>query len=391
MAVSEATERRALQLRLGLFYVSIFTITGVYMPFWPVWLAAHGLTPTELGAVLAMNIVVRLFASPLTAHFADRLGERRRIIIIASGISLISFLFFYVAPGFWSLLLITMVNSTCWAPIVPLGDSLTMYVAYRQRLDYGRIRLWGSVAFIVCALGSGAVINKAEPELIFWLVYAAMAFQFLACFALPDARPPPTPPRQGSPAWPLITSPLFVVFMLSAGLSQASHALLNGFATLHWQSLGLGDFAIGLLWSEGVTAEVLLFAVGAALLRRIGPTRMLLLGAGAATVRWLGNGFDPGLPALIVLQALHGLSFGAMHLGMMHFITQSVAPRMSASAQSLTAATATGGLTGAAMFACGPLYAALGGGAFFVMAAMAAIGTLGLVVLALTWRGRRIE
>jgi PPP family 3-phenylpropionic acid transporter len=147
---------------------------------------------------------------------------------------------------------------------------------------------------------------------------------------------------------------------------------------------------IGLLWAEGVVAEIILFAVGTTLTRRLGPVNLLLAGAAAGIVRWSATAFTGDLAALVVLQALHAFTFGAAHLGAMHFLAQNVATRLSASAQSLLATFSGGVALGLGMMAAGPLYGALGGRAFLAMALLSAIGAAGTVALALLWRGQRI-
>src|SRR3546814_8893414 len=79
---------------------------------------------------------------------------------------------------------------------------------------------------------------------------------------------------------------------------------------------------IGLLWAEGVIAEVLLFACGAKVVQRLGPARMLLLGALAGVVRWTLLAASTDLAVLFAAQALHAFTFGAAHLGAIAFIAR---------------------------------------------------------------------
>src|SRR5690606_16104494 len=118
-------------------------------------------------------------------------------------------------------------------------------------------------------------------------------------------------------------------------LIQASHGVLYGFGTLHWQSAGHAKDTIGWLWAEGVVAEILLFSFGAAVLRRLGSPSLLMLGGVAAAGRWILLGFSTDLPVLVVAQLLHGLTFGATHLAAIDFLGRAAPPGLSATAQSL--------------------------------------------------------
>ena len=169
-------------------------------------------------------------------------------------------------------------------------------------------------------------------------------------------------------------SRLFVTFLVAAGAVQAAHAAFYTFGTLHWVAQGLSSGWSGALWGIGVAVEIGLMAFSGALVRRIGAAELIALGAVASVLRWLAMGFDPPLAALVVLQALHGLTYGATHIGAFYFMTQSVPGQQAGTAQALYAAIAAGIAMGAAMLLSGQLYAAYGGRAYWAMAAIAAVG-----------------
>ena len=174
-----------------------------------------------------------------------------------------------------------------------------------------------------------------------------------------------------------------VVFLVTASLIQASHAAAYGFATLAWRASGIDDDVIGLLWAEGVLARDRPVRA-----RRPGSPpdsarpRMLAIAAVAGIVRWVGLAVEPGLAWLVVLQALHALTFGAAHLGAMLYLVRAVPPEHSASAQALYSGAAMGLVMGAATILAGALYDDVGAGAFYAMAAMSAGGLAGAALLA---------
>ncbi len=153
------------------------------------------------------------------------------------------------------------------------------------------------------------------------------------------------------------------------------------FGTLHWQARGYSDDLIGVLWAEGVIAEIILFAFGNQVVRRLGAERLILLGGVAAAIRWTVTGFTDALPVLICAQALHAFTFGATHLGAIHFVARVVAPSMSATAQSLYSAAVMGLGLGLMLLISGELYGRFGGGAYYGMAAAGLMGALLAVVL----------
>ncbi len=366
--------------RLALFYGASFAVLGIMLPFWPVWLASRGLDPSEIGLVLALLTAIRIVATPAVAHYADRIGERRRPIIVLAAVSTAAFALFFLARDFWLILVITAVFSFARAGVLPLGESLTMLCVQARGLDYGRLRLWGSLSFIAAAAATGRLLTGRPEDLVFWLVLGALAFSLCSCMALPDARHGKTS-RARAPLIGVLRTKSFVLFLAAAALVQGSHAVYYAFGTLHWRAAGHSDTVIGLLWAEGVIAEIALFALGARVLKVFTPAGLIALGGAAAALRWTVTGASSDLPVLIVTQALHAFTYGAAHLGAIHFVARAVPLSESATAQSLYTAASIGVGLGLAMLASGPLYEAFAGGAYYAMAALGAMGcVLGLIL-----------
>ena len=368
-------------LRLSCFYAAVFAVIGVQLPFWPVWLEARGLNTQEIAVVIAVGVGAKILGNPILTVLADRLGERRRPIVVLAIAATALFALFSRADGFWVILVLNFWYFVAFASMMPLAESLTMLAVRHGGHDYGQIRLWGSIAFIVAAIGAGGLLSGRSSDVLFGTILAANVLTLLAGLLLPDTRPPPVP-RVHMPIVQVLRQPGFAVFLAAATAVQASHAAYYVFGTLHWRAAGYGDAVIGALWAEGVIAEILLFAAGTRVLRSLGPSRLILLGGLAGVVRWSVTGLTTALPALIAAQALHAFTFGAVHLGAIHFIARSVPAEMSATAQGLHSGVVMGLGLGAMLLAVGPLYADVGARAFWVMAASAAIGVLLAVRLA---------
>ncbi len=380
-----ATGRRDTAVRLSAFYAATFLVIGVHMPFWPVWLQAQGLGAAEIGIVLAVSVGAKVLGNPIAAHIADRRGERRRPMIVHALLAALSFALFAAVQGFWPVLAVSLLFFLLWPPLLPLSESLTMLAVRRDGLDYGRIRLWGSIAFILGAVGAGQVLARASPAIVFPLVLAALGGVCVAAFLLPDLRPAVARPARTSILY-VLRGRGFAVFLAAAAAVQASHAVYYGFATLHWRAAGYDDTLIGGLWALGVIAEILLFAAGDRMVRLAGPAWLIGIGGLAGGLRWAVTGSTTELWALVLVQTLHALSFGAVHLGAIHFIARAVPPELSATAQSLYSSVVMGLGLGLMLFAAGPLYAAVGAQAFHAMALSAMLGAALALWLAATLR-----
>jgi MFS transporter, PPP family, 3-phenylpropionic acid transporter len=383
--ISPFSSPRWVAARLSAFYGALFVVVGVVMPFWPVWLASRGLDATQIGTVIAVGLLTRVIASPITAHMADVRGNRHQMMTVLAAGMVGVYALYGVATNFWNILPIAVLSACFFPALMPLAESLTVRAAHVQKLDYGRIRLWGSVTFILTAVLGGLFLKGQSPELIWWMIVSAAFLVFVATFFLPRDQQPKLKLEEGTRAWSraqnLIFQKRFLLFLLVTGLIQASHAVYYGFATLHWLSIGYSETVIGVLWAEGVIAEIALFAVGSRVVARFGAERILILACALGVIRWAVTGATESLYVLAIVQLLHAMTYGAAHLAAMHFIQRTTPPDLSATAQSVYAATSMGVFMGLAMFASGPLFAASGGSAYNWMAGMAAVATLGAWVL----------
>ena len=375
-------------LRLSAFYGAVFAFVGVHMPFWPVWLESRGLSAAEIGLALSAGMWVRIFAGPIVTDRAERIGRRRGLVGLAA-LALLLFAGFALAQDFWTILALSAGFSLFWAAIMPLGEALTLGHVYARKLDYGRIRLWGSLAFIATAMLGGRLLTALGVDGVFALLLACLGLTVLAASALPADERPASRTRGGAAA--LLRRPAFLLLLAASALIQSSHAVIYGFGALEWRRLGIGDDAIGWLWAEGVIAEVLLFAVSNAAVARFGVVGLLLLASAAGVVRWAAMAFEPGLPLLLLLQPLHAFTFGATYLAAMHFLARAAPPDRLGAAQAMHAAFGVGLAMAAATSLSGVAYEAFGPSAFLAMAALAALGGLAALGLGKVWRGGPLE
>jgi PPP family 3-phenylpropionic acid transporter len=372
--------------RLGAFYAASFLVVGVQLPFWPVWLAGRGLDVRQIAMVFAAAIWAKVIATPALGALSDRLGRRRAVMIVLAAVSAAAYAGLWPVAGFWAILALNLVAGTAQSALMPLGDSITLAAVRHAGLDYGRVRVWGSVAFVVAAIGSGTALAASVPaggggNQVLLLVLAASAVLLVACVGIPTAGPAGMPRSRWSALGGLIADRRFWLFVVSAAALQSSHQLYYGFGTLYWRRLGFSDSVVGALWAEGVVAEIVLFWFSAPFVARLGPLGLMALGGVAGIVRWSLMGLVPGLAMAAVLQVLHAGSFGASHLGAMHFMARTVPPGTAASAQSLYAALSAGLGSGLVMLAAGALYAAYGGQAYLFMAMLSAAGLGGVLLL----------
>ena len=363
-----------------LLYIALYSAYGTQSAYLPAFLGHHGLLNEQIGLVLAAGTVVRIVAGPLTGRLADHLNARKQVLSIAAFFSGLIGFAYNLAFGFTPLLTVSMAHAAATASLAPLADALSVAASIKGRgFQYGWVRGAGSAAFVCGTLISGQLIDRFGFHSI--IIASSILFLLMTLSAI-RIRSPLTAPVHPSNLELGVLATLWKIFafrrlIVIAFLVIGSHALNDAFAVIQWRDAGHSNLSISLLWSEAVVAEVVVFFVlGPWLMGRIGLSGAATLSAGAGVLRWSIMASTTAVPALVGVQALHGLTFALMHLAAMGFIARSIPTRLAATAQTLYGTSALGIASATMTLASGYLYGLFGLHAFWAMAACCAIALL---------------
>jgi PPP family 3-phenylpropionic acid transporter len=389
--MSERRETAGYAARLSLFYGALFWVAGTKLPYLPLWLDWRGLTPFQIALIASAPLFVRVVATPFMAMKADRTGARTRVVELLAWLALIATAALPFAHGFWLILALALALAFASTAMMPLTETLAMAGVRERGLDYGRMRLWGSLSFIAASFGAGATVERWGADAVVWVLLVGAVATVVAARFLPQSAASTIPASDiGSDAAPVSIVPSavsiflsrpFLLFLLAAGAVQATHATFYTFGVIHWRATGLSSTIAGMLWGIGVIAEIVLFAYSGAVVSRIGARELIAIAGLAAVFRWTMMAFDPPLALLVPLQVLHGLTFGAAHLGAMHYIAKTVPSRYAATGQALYSSVTAGIAMGLATLAAGPLYASFQAKSYLAMALIGALGLAAALML----------
>ena len=382
----QSSERMQTATILALFFVGLFLIQGVFLPYWPVWLKAQGLSAGEIGILLSLPNWVRVFADPLIAQRADHTGNRKTPMMWLAGIYVLTVLAFPVSSNFWWLAGLSVVIGFTFSPLLPLGTTITVHECKTRDLDYGRVRLWGSLAFIFASYGAGWVLDGTSTTWIVWMLFIAGIVNFAITTRMPDPQTDRSL-RSGSSLVYLLRKPVFLIYLGCIGFAQGSHGTYYSFASVHWETVGYSHEMIGTFWSIGVIAEIALFAVAGKFVRGRHPGILFALGATAGIVRWIVLGSSDEFWMIVLVQPLHAMTFGITHLAAVSFIARAIPQQLATSAQSLMATLSMGVFLGSSIWASGPLYEHFGSHAYYAMAGLSGIALAFAFWLMQSWHG----
>ena len=354
--------------RLGAFYFAFFLYAGLMLAYLPAYLAGRGLGAGEIAAVLALPQVVRIFAPALWGWVADRTGAQRAIVVFGCGANAACFVFVPAAPDAASIALLVGAASLVSAAALPLVEAITLGALAGEAGRYGPIRLWGSLGFIVAVAGGGAWLDRhAAATLAPGLVAFGVA-SVAAALALPRTRAhQPAPARSFS-------LPPAARRLLACGFCMAlSHGTLYAFFTLHLQRAGYSGTVIGLLWTLGVLAEIVVFLVLPRLFRHASLAAILAGGCLLGVLRFLLIGWVAQSGALLVLaQLMHAATFGAFHAASVAAVHRLFPAAAHARGQTLFSSLAYGAGGAAGALSAGWAWELAGPAAAFTLSAGAA-------------------
>jgi PPP family 3-phenylpropionic acid transporter len=377
------------ELRVALAYFAIFTSSGLHLPYFPLWLEYRALTPTQISIVLSMPLFVRVVAAPLVSMLADRSNDRAHILTMATILAVIVAAFYFVPFGFIGILIVSLILAPPWTSQVPLADTIALSGVRRYGADFARMRVWGSISFLLTSFVGGVLIQQVGEHIIPWALLATLIAACGMSFIVPRIGKP----RRLSPlsdvdiadAGRALRRPAFVTFLIATGITQASHAYGYSFSAIYWKSIGIEETMIGALWSISVVAEVIMFTFFRRLFGRLHPAKVLIIGSAAAMFRWavfpLIAPAGLGVAGFLAVQSLHAFSFALSFLGMQKMIALTIPEERGGTAQGLSTFFIGTSLAIATM-ASGPLYSATGINGFYVMVFLAACG-LGLAIVSL--------
>jgi MFS transporter, PPP family, 3-phenylpropionic acid transporter len=298
-----------LSFRLAGFYFMFFLYAGIYVAYFPAYLAWRGLGAAEIAWIIALPPFVRVVAPTAWGALADRTGWQRGIVAFSCVANAACFALLPHTQSFGAIAWLIAGTSALAAAALPLVEAITLGALADRPGRYGPIRVWGSIGFIAAVLGGGAWLDVRSVESL-WAVLTACA---LACLAAALALPSGAAHAKRKTAALAISRPAQA--LLAAGFCMAAaHGALYGFFTLHLQREGYSGSAIGLFWTLGVLAEIVVFLYLPALFRRFALSALLVASFACAVLRFLAIGWLAAVPAMLLCaQLLHAATFGAFH------------------------------------------------------------------------------
>jgi len=359
--------------QLAGFYFFYFAYLGAFGPFFSIYLEAVGLSPVEIGAVMALPAVARMTAPHLWGWLADASGGVMRVVRATALAGIVCWLGIFASTAFLWICAVVFAVSFFFSAVLPLIESTTLGRLGERTGDYGQIRLWGSVGYIVAVVAVGYALDGFAVPVLLWIVLAMFLGTLALTFWIPEAAPPSQHAEAGSIAH-VLKRPEVVALISACALLTAAHGPYYSFYSIHVVAHGYSKGLTGWLWALGVACEIGIFFWLPRLFAAYTLRRILLASFALAIVRFLviGWGAD-SLVLLLIAQTLHAATFGSFHAAAISIVHRLFRGRHQARGQAIYGSLTygVGGTVGS--LASGYAWDHYGAGLTFTFAAAAAL------------------
>lgn len=321
MTFSQANPARSNLVLLSITYLLYFGQLGVLIPYLGVFLDGRGFSSQQIGELFALITITRILGPNLWATLADRSGRSLGILRLGSFLTFVTFCSVFLLDGFWGLTLGFALMMMFWTAILPQIEVITLNSVAGDANRYSRIRLWGSIGFILLTLIAGKSIDVFSSEAPIYASAMVLFGLFLSCLWITEPSNRDKTIAAGGSIWRKINTPVFWVFILSASLLQVSFGSYYGFFALYLRDLGYSGQVTGMYIGLGVAAEVIIFILAGRLIGAMGVKWTLFISILLTACRWFSLAVLAEYWWVILLsQLLHAFGFGLTHAASMQFI-----------------------------------------------------------------------
>lgn len=329
------SQHHSLHFKLARFYFIYYFFVGAFTPYWGLYLKSEQFSVADIGILMSLFQITRIFAPNFWGWLADHTGKRAQWIRLTAFLGLCGFTAVFWAHGFFWLFAVMAALSLFTSSTLPLAESLTLAHLATTNGHYSRIRMWGSLGFIVAAVILGFLIDFAGIKSLLWFVLIVQITLFALSFTLPDPKVAPHAHDHFS-IWQVIKQPNVIALLIGCSLMVTAHGVLYNFYSIYLSEHGYSKGMIGLLWAVGVICEIGIFMLMPKIMKRFSLKKILIISLVLAVIRFslIGLAVD-NIYLLIFAQCLHAMTFGSFHAASIEVITQFFNGRHQAKGQAI--------------------------------------------------------
>lgn len=325
---------------MGFYYAFFFGVFGILLPFWALWLKGEGISTEMIGSMLAFALVARSAGALLLTRnlvsTSSLLTRVQRLTLTA----IVAFSGFYLIDNVYAIFLLVILTNFIFSPLMALGEAIGAKLVRYNNMDYGKVRLWGSIGFMLSSALTGFLVEEFDHKVILLSIIVGLGILFLLTVTpaknMPEGEAAAS--KVSSGIFTILKRPTFWPFLAATSLLQGAHAAYYGFGAVYWQDIGISETYIGYFWSVGVVGEIFFLAFGKRFFGNVSIAMMFAIAAAGSVLRWTTLGYAVDVAPIMLSQLLHGVTFGVAHMASMRYMAECVAEEDAVATQSIYAA-----------------------------------------------------
>jgi len=372
------------KLNISAQYFIYFSILGVFLPYFNLYCHRIGFSSFEVGAIASLKTFSIIVFPLFWGFLADRFSIRKQIFIIVNIFSSLIWGLFFFTSDFYPMMIIMFFYSLFHSPIVSFLEAFTVDVLGKDKNNYGKIRLWGSIGFVISVFASGYLSDKLGIFSIVVMIFAGSLIHSFLSLKIPEIAKEKTSRKNFDLSF--IFNPRAALFLFAAVLMLGSHSPYYTFFSIYLSDLGYADIFIGVSWSIAVFAEITMMHRSGYIFKKLSPEKVLVFSMFAASFRWIVLFYFNSGFVILISQALHCFSYATFHMASILYIDKLTPAGRKTTGQALNNALTYGLGLMVGNFASGYFYDFSGGDLLFLGAALTAFAGAFIMLFSLKFK-----
>ena len=313
---------------MRLYYLVWLGGSGLFSPFFNLYLIQKGLSGTEIGLLGPLGSMVAIIASPTWGRLNDRTGKTR--LLLQLGLFGVACAIFGLRwqTAFWGFAAFSMLQALFGAGIDPLSTSLALStIKKHQQSGFGSIRRWGSLGWAVLVPLGGWLVERTGLETIFYTsTISLIASAVLLNWVHIDQKqasltPNPSAGKLTRQVQEVLHNPALLALLVSMLFTGILGRGAGQFQNVFLSQLGTSKQLIAIAAMIGSVVELPAMIWADRLLNRWGYKKILISANLVDALRMAVILLIPGTITILAMNALGGISLSLRVIAVIAYIT----------------------------------------------------------------------